>query len=172
MLYEDTTGFGNDFGANFHENFIEKNEKIDALARAWVQFFENRCFHYFTDFHLQKPGKRGKKSSILGRGRLENPFKKRLEMFFVFLDDFWWILGRFRTGLGGLFGDLRRFWGVQGVSWRRLRDVFSTGWPPEGPRERFYRIWGLFWEGWGLILRGFGVNFERFGGALRVKAQS
>ena len=29
-----------------------------------------------------------KKSSILGRGRLENPFKKRLEMFFVFLDDF------------------------------------------------------------------------------------
>ena len=29
-----------------------------------------------------------KKFSILGRDRLENPFEKRLEIWFVFLDDF------------------------------------------------------------------------------------
>ena len=37
-----------------------------------------------------------------------------------------WIWGGFLEGLGGLLGDLRRFWGVLGVSWRRLREVFST----------------------------------------------
>ena len=59
------------------------------------------------------------------------------DRFFRFWVDFWSIWGRFGEGLGGLFGDFGRLWGVQGVSWRRLRDVFSTGWPPDGRRERF-----------------------------------
>ena len=50
-----------------------------------MQIFENRCFHYFIDFQFQKHPKRDEQLSILGRGGLENPFEKRLEIWFVFL---------------------------------------------------------------------------------------
>ena len=59
-------------------------------------------------------------------------------------------------------GDLRRFWGVLGVFWRRLREVFSTGWPPEGPRERFGRIWAPFWMDLGGHFGSFWHNFRWF----------
>ena len=46
--------------------------------------------------------------------------------------------------------------GVQGVPWRRPREVFSTEWSPEGPRERFCTIlaqfcmefWSKFGDSW------------------------
>ena len=66
-----------------------------------MQILENQCFHYFIDFLLQKHAKRGEKLSILGRDRLENPFEKRLEIWFVFFMIF-----------DGFWDDLGRVWGV------------------------------------------------------------
>ena len=100
-----------------------------------MQILKNRCFHYFSDFHLQGHPKRELKSNILGQVRLKIPFEKRVEISLGFLLDLWTIWERFGEGVGGLLGDFGPLWEAQGVSWRRLREVFSTGWPPGGPRE-------------------------------------
>ena len=74
-------------------------------------------------------------------------------------------MGRFGEGLGGLLDDLRRFWGVLGVSWRRLRKVFSTGWSPEGPRERFGTILASFLIDFRGHQAKFSMDFVGFFGA-------
>ena len=56
-------------------------------------------------------------------------------------------MGRFRSSVG-------RLPEVQGGSWRGLRDVFSTGWPPEGSER-------MIVEDLGCILGGLGLDFER-----------
>ena len=127
-----------------------------------MQILKNRCFHYFSDFHLQKHPKRELKSIILGQVGLKIPLEKRLEISLGFLLDFLSILGRFGEELGGLFGDFGRLWEVQGVSWRRPREVFSTGCPPEGPRERFGTILAPFWMDFGSIVGAFGMIFYGF----------
>ena len=120
--------------------FDETNHKFDALAAAGVQNLKNQCFYYFNDFHLQKPPKKDKQLSMLRRVWLKNPFEKHLEISFVFymiFDRFWDDLGRV---WGGTLGDF----GVQGVPWRCPREVFSTEWLPDGPRERFWTILAPF----------------------------
>ena len=85
---------------------------------------------------------------MLGRGRLEHPFEIRLEIWFVFLGGFSWILGRFREGLGGLFGDLRRFWGSRACPGGVCATCFQQGGPQRVPESDF---------------RGLGVYFGRVG---------
>ena len=72
------------------------------------------------------------------------------------------ISGRFGEGLGGLFVDFGRLWEVQGVSWRRLREVFSTGWPPGGPREGSGINLASFWMDLGNIFGALGIIFNGF----------
>ena len=64
--------------------------------------------------------------------------------------------------MGGVFGDFEGLWGVQGVSWRRLREVFSTGWHPGGPREGFGTILASFWMDFGSIFGALGIIFDGF----------
>ena len=79
-----------------------------------MQILKNRCFHYFSDFHLQEHPKGELKSNTLGQLRLKIPFEKRVEISLGFLLDFWTIWGRFGKGLGGLFGRLRATLGGSG----------------------------------------------------------
>ena len=58
--------------------------------------------------------------------------------------------------------DFGRLWEVQGVSWRRLREVFSTGWPPGGPREGSGLNLASFWMDLGNIFGALGIIVDGF----------
>ena len=58
--------------------------------------------------------------------------------------------------------DFGRLWEVQGVSWRRLREVFSTGWPPGGPREGSGINLASFWLDLGKMFGALGMIFTGF----------
>ena len=59
--------------------------------------------------------------------------------------------------------DFGRLWDVGGVSWRRAREVFSTGWPPGSPREGSGDYMASFWMELGSIFGALGVIVDGFG---------
>ena len=46
--------------------------------------------------------------------------------------------------------------------WRRLREVFSTGWPPGGPREGSGIQLASFWMDLGSIFGALGIIVDGF----------
>ena len=58
--------------------------------------------------------------------------------------------------------DFGRLWDVGGVSWRRAREVFSTGWPPGGPREGSGINLASFWMDLGDIFGALGIIVDGF----------
>ena len=53
------------------------------------------------------------------------------------------------------------------MSWRRLREVLSTGWPPGGPREKSGLNLASFWMDLGDIFGALGIFVEGFYDILR-----
>ena len=64
--------------------------------------------------------------------------------------------------MGSLFADFGRFRKVRAVSWRGLRELFSTGRPPGGPRERSGINLASFWMDLGNIVEALGIIVDGF----------